>query len=172
LLVCNDRMWTMGDGMSPWSAFASYRPATKTSYGPPQRHQQCGTSHGIFDTACYQVRYLTILAIEPSRDRRLLTIASFVKGTLRPRLYISPASQPIPANAPPRDTRPLLIASNVKGPLRPRLYISPASQPTPATAPSRDTRLLLFASNVKGPLRPRLYISPASTSHHNSLISN
>jgi hypothetical protein len=112
-------MWTMGDDMSPWSAFASYRPAAKTSYGPPQRHQQCGTSPGIFDTACCQVRHLTMLAIEPSRDTRLLIIASIVKGSLRPRLYISPASQPIPANAPPRDTRPSLIASNVKGPLDP-----------------------------------------------------
>jgi hypothetical protein len=67
---------------------------------------------------------------QPSRDTRLLIIASKVKGPLRPRLYTSPASQPTPANAPSRDTRLLLIASNVKGPLRPRLCMSPASHPT------------------------------------------
>jgi hypothetical protein len=71
------------------------------------------------------------------------------EGQLRPRLCMSPASQPTPANAPSRDTRLLLIASNVRGLLRPRLHTSPASHPMPANAPPRDMRLSTIAGTCQ-----------------------
>jgi hypothetical protein len=118
--------------MSPWSAFASYRPATKDLTWTTIEASTVKNSPRDFRLCLLPSALPNDTGHRALPRHEALPIASNVKGPPRPRLYISPASQPT----------------------RPRLRILPECQPYDRgfahrqqvtqhrpIEPSRDTRL-------------------------------